>query len=129
MNEDKNIVIKIKFTNLASVPEIEKYVRMKIQLLEKFFKHYAGEGDLLFEVEIGKTTKHHQTGNIFRAEINFTAGGVHFRSESEKDDLYSAIDEAKDELSRELRKSKNKSLNLLKRGGAALKNLLWRDTL
>ena len=128
MDKNANIIVKIKSTNLTLLPEVEGYIRTKIQMLEKFFKHYAEEGDLLFEVEIGKTTEHHRSGDVFRAEINFTAPGVYFRSESLKDDLYAAIDEAKDELSRELRKSKNKSINLLKRGGAALKNLLRRDT-
>ena len=63
MNQDKNIVIKIKSTNMALVPEIETYIRTKIQLLHKFFKHYAEEsGELLFEVEIGRTTEHHRKG-------------------------------------------------------------------
>ena len=125
MEESTHIVIKIKSTNLALVPEVEAYIRTKIQMLEKFFSYYAKEGgELLFEIEIGKITEHHRKGDIFRAEINCTAGGTQFRSEAEKDDIHTAIDEAKDELSRELRKHKNKYSALVRRGGAALKKFL-----
>ena len=122
---DSFLTVKIKTTNLDFTPAIESYVREKIQMLEKFLKQYHREsGELIFEVEIGKTTKHHKQGNVFRAEINFTAGDNNLRSEAVKDDLYAAIDEAKDEIQRELRRHKEKHFDLLKKGGRALKSLL-----
>ena len=121
--EEKNIIIKIKATGLELTGQIEDYARMKINLLQKFFAYYARKGDLLFEIELAKTTAHHKGGDVFRAEINFTAGGVHFRSEATKEDLFMAIDEAKDEMSRELSKLKNKHSDLFKRGGATFKKM------
>ena len=127
MTEEKNIVIKIKTTGIDLTPTIEEYVRTKIHMLQKFFPHYAKEsGELLFEIEIGKTTRHHMKGDVYRAEINFNTDGTHFRSEAVKDDIYAAIDEAKDEMARELRKHKDKDMTLLKRGGAIFKNLFGR---
>ena len=128
MENEKNIVIKIKTTGIDLTPAIEGYVREKINMLEKFFEYYAKEsGELIFEVEIGKTTLHHRRGDIFRAEINFNADSAHLRSEAVKDELYAALDEAKDEMSRELRKNKNKHLAFIKRGGATLKKFLRRE--
>lgn len=124
---DSFLTVKIKTTNLDFTPAIESYVREKIQMLEKFLRHYSREsGELIFEVEIGKTTRHHKQGNVFRAEINFTAGDTNLRAEAVKDDLYAAIDEAKDDMSRQLRRRKRKDIHLLKRGGVALKKLLHR---
>ena len=127
-DENKNIVIKIKTTGLELTPAIEDYARRKINMLERFLAHHAKEsGELIFDVEIGKTTEHHRKGDVFRAEINFSAGGARLRSEAEKDDLYAAIDEAKDEMQEELQRDKRKVLHFLKRGGAAVKRMMRGD--
>jgi len=123
--KEKNIVIKIKATNLELTPAIEHYVREKIGMIEKLFAHYGKEsGELIFEVEVGKTTEHHRKGDVFRAEINFNANGSNLRSESVKDNLYVAIDEAKDEMQGELRRHKNREHSFLKRGGMQIKKFL-----
>ncbi len=125
MERDKNIVVKIKTTGIDLTPAIHEYTQTKIDSLKKFFKHYAKEsGEFIFEVEIGRTTEHHRKGDVYRAEINFTVGDSHFRTEAVKDDLYAAIDEAKDELARELRKTKNKHVEYIKRQSGKIKNIL-----
>ncbi len=127
MEGNINIIIKIKTTGLDLTPAIEAYTRTKIDMLQKFFGHYGNDsGELIFEIELEKTTGHHRKGDIFRAEINFNADGASLRSESTKDDLYAAIDEAKDEMSRELRRHKRKTTYLFKRTGAVLKKFLRR---
>ena len=127
MDKVSNIVIKIKTTGIDLTPAIEEYTRAKINSLQKFFPHFSKEsGELLFEVEIGKTTKHHLKGDVYRAEINFNSDSTHMRSEATKDDLYAAIDEVKDEMSRELRRDKRKAIHLLRRSGGILKNIFRR---
>ena len=127
-DERTNIVIRIKSTNLELTPAIEDYTRTKIDMLQKFLKYYAGQsGELIFDVEIGKTTEHHRKGDIFRAEINFTAGNTLLRAVAEEADLYAAIDKTKDEMQRELRRNKNKALVAIRKGGAQLKKLLRRQ--
>lgn len=122
-----NIVIKIKTTNISLTPAIEDYTRKKIGSLDKFLAHYTHEsGEFIFEIEVEKTTEHHRHGDVFRAEINFTAGSVNFRAEATKDDLYAAVDEAKDEMERELRRGKNKHIRIARQGGAKLKELIRR---
>jgi len=122
--ETPNTVVKIKATNMELTSAIKDYVEKKIDMLGKFLIHYSKEsGELLFEVEVGKTTEHHKRGDVFRAEINFTVGGTLFRTVSVQSDLYAAIDEAKDEMQRDLRKKKNKHIEMMRRGGAKLKEL------
>lgn len=89
-------------------------------MLEKFF----GEEETLVNVEVGRTTRHHKSGDIFRAEIRINFGGQEYYSVSETEDLYAAIDEVKDEIVQELTKKRKKYLHLFKRGGAQIKNLL-----
>lgn len=112
-------------TGLDKTPALEQYVAVKIGLLQKYLPHYGVESrEPHFAVEIGKTTDHHRKGFVFRAEINFTAGPVALRSEAVHEDLYAAIDAAKDEMDRELRRHKGKHIDLLKRGGAKIKEFL-----
>lgn len=76
------------------------------------------------DVEIEKTTDHHQKGDIFRAEFNFVMRGKHFRSESTTEDIYAAIDEAKDDLAREITEHQDKERDKERKGGAFLKRLM-----
>ena len=122
---EPNTVIKIKATNLTLTGAIEGYTREKLALLRKFLMHYAHEsGELIFDVEVEKTTEHHRQGDVFRAEINFTAGSINFRAEATESDLYAAIDRAKDEMERELLRGKNKHIRLVRQGGAQLKKII-----
>ena len=55
--------------------------------------------------------ENHQTsqiGGYFRAEIHITAGGEDYYAVVEKDDLYAAIDEVKDEIVHELTSKRKK---------------------
>ena len=96
--------IEIKGTNLDLTEAIKNYVTEKVNSLEKFF-----DQALIARVDVGLTTKHHQKGNIFRAEINLEVPQKHLlRAESVKDDLYIAINDAKADLERQLKKYKEK---------------------
>lgn len=116
--------INIKTTNLNATPEVHQYLNKKLESLQKFFD--ADDESVIIDVEIGLATLRHQSGEIFRAEINVHNRHGHFRSEAEKTDLYSAIDEAKDEMALELGKKKKKYIALLRKGGQKIKNLLRR---
>ena len=102
---------------------ISSYVEEKLQSLEKFAIPHDEENPLLY-VEIGKTTNHHQSGDIFRAEVSMTVRGKQFRAVSKKDDLYAAIDDMRAELMRELTSYKTKERSLARRGAGMIKNLL-----
>jgi putative sigma-54 modulation protein len=115
--------INTKATNISITPSIAGYIQKKVEMLDKFFR---GISEVLVNVEVGKTTKHHRSGDVFRAEIHITANGNEYYAEAEKDDLYAAIDEVKGEIIRELTSKRKRALRLFKRGGAQIKNLLKR---
>ena len=112
--------INIKATNISLTPSISEYIAKKIETLDKFF----GEKEALVNVEVGRTTKHHKSGDIFKAEIHISAAGQDYYAVSETEDLYAAIDEVKNEMARELSSKIKKAAKLLKRGRAKIKNWL-----
>ncbi len=59
-------------------------------------------------VDVGKTSQHHQKGDVFKAEYNLTIPGTMIRAEATMDDLYAAIDKASDDLRRQVKKYKDK---------------------
>lgn len=114
---------KITATNMDLTSAIESYVDEKLASIEKFAVPHEKE-ELLVEIEVGKTTKHHEHGDVFRAEANVRVRGKHFHAVSEKSDLYAAIDDVRNELVRELNSHKEKDRTLVRRGAAMIKNML-----
>lgn len=112
--------IIFKSRNFSLTPSIEEYIQKKIKTLEKFLKNFNQES-IKFEVEVGRTTYHHQSGDIFRAEINLDLGGKLVRAESEKSDLFAAIDETRDDLEQEIKKIKTKGDTIFIRGARSIK--------
>lgn len=123
------MVLHLKGTGITITPEISDYLNRRLEGIQKFLP--KGENTITADVELGRTTRHHQNGDIFFAEITLRLGGKSFRAVSDRHDLYSAIDGMKDEITRELGSYKEKRLSLLRRGGQKVKNLLrglspWR---
>jgi putative sigma-54 modulation protein len=120
--------IKIRSKDFDLTPAIDEYVTKKISSLEKFLVNGA---NALCEVEIGRTTSHHKSGDIFKAEVNIAdPGGAQIFAMAEEADLYTAIDIVRDEAEREIVSKKNKRNTLFRRGGAVIKSLVkginWR---
>ncbi len=114
---------KIKATNTTLTPAITNYVESKLskEVLNKF----AGQNEIFdVEIDIGKTTAHHTHGEIFRAEINVSVKGKVLRAVSDKEDLYSAIDDVHDEIVEVLKNTKEKKDALWKRGARRIKEIL-----
>ena len=100
---------------------IRSYAEKRVDALNKFVD--AEDTSVSANMEVGKTTKHHHTGDIFKAELNVSIGGKQFRAVAEKEDLYAAIDEVKDEMARILSAHKGKQATLLRKGSVMLKNI------
>lgn len=118
------MTINFKGTNIKLTPEISNYLNKRLEGLEKFLPKEGGA--FIADIELGKSSNRHKTGDIFRAEINIHLGGKAFRAVSESRDPYSAIDLMRDEINRELSSYKEKRLSLLRRSGQKIKNLLRR---
>lgn len=111
--------ISIKASNIELTPALKDYTEKRLSALEKY------GGDMTIVAEIGKTTDHHKNGDIFRAEVTVsTALGKQHYAASEKPDLYEAIDDVRDEITRTLTSAKGKQEALWRRGAQKIKNIL-----
>jgi ribosomal subunit interface protein len=114
-----NIRKNVKATNIELTQEISDYLDKRLESVEKLID--PNDTSAIFDVEVGKTTNHHQTGNIFRAEINLHISGKQFRATSQAETILNAIDKTEKDIVKELRRAKGKKQRLLKRGGSAIK--------
>lgn len=121
--------IRYKGTDYELTPDIERTTTQKIESLRKFMRGKDSAASAY--VELGKAVGGQQTGAIWRAEINLDLAGTRFRSESLRETLETALDEAVAEMGRELRRAKRETLHAKRKGGAALKSMLrgfWPGT-
>ena len=116
----KYMNINIKATKTEMTDAIHDYVMSKLDRLEKFAKG----GDVNGYVEIGKTTNHHNKGDVYKAEFDLTFNGENFFAQAETEDIFSAIDGAKEELMRKITHTKDRKQTLFKRGAKSVKKML-----
>ena len=117
-----SIKINIKATGITLTPAISDYLQKKIEMLEKFID--PNDTSVMCDAEVGKTTKHHKLGDVYKAEFNLRVAGKFFYAVADTDNLYSSIDKVKDEIAHELASYKTKKATLLRRGGQKVKDLL-----
>lgn len=120
------INIHIKSTNFTMTPDIEEYITSRVSSVEKFLQHYQNE-NILVECEVERST-HHKKGDVFRVELNLSVKGKFFRSEERSIDVKAAVDIAKDQLEKQITRSKSKRFELFEKGARAIKNILRRNT-
>ena len=111
--------INIKATGIELTPAISNYVNKKISSLEKYLSN-----EVVVQVEVGKITQHHKSGNVFRAEIHIIGGGLDLYAFSEKDDLYVAVDVVRDEIIHNVVHTKTKRETMARRGAEIIKNMM-----
>jgi len=115
----------IKMTNITASSAISDYVNKR---LKKVASIVSSDMSVQCDVELAKTSAHHQKGDIFRAEIHLVGAGKNAYASAEKNDLYAAIDDVKDQILRELKAGKGKKISLIRRSGARVKDMvkgLW----
>ena len=113
--------INIKATNMELTGAINDYVNKRLSSIEKFSK---GGSEISGYVEVGKTTNHHKQGDVFKAEFDININGEHFFATSEKNDLYAAIDDVKEELVSNITHNKDRKQTLFKRGAKSVKKMI-----
>lgn len=117
-----SIPYNLKTTN-AEVPQsLVAYLEEKLASLETFFD--ASDPTLRCSIELGKTTEHHHSGRVYRAEVNLHTAGKQFRATATEESFEAALDSVKEELKKELRRAKGRERSFLHRGGAKLKGWL-----
>jgi|SRR3989344_7938455 len=123
MNNDLNIRFNAK--NMDLTDAISDYAIQKVTYLGKLLgKIKEGGKSVSVRFEVAKTTNHHKGGNVFRAECDILIDGKQFFASSDTDDLYSAVDEVKDKLFSDIKKSQDRKQTLFKRGASSVKKML-----
>lgn len=115
--------INIKATGIELTQAISNYVYKKVSSIEKYLDKKSSP-NIVAQVEVGKSTRHHKTGNIFRAEVHITGVNLDLYAVSEMEDLYAAIDVVKDEIVHNVVQLKGKRQTLARRSAEMVKNTL-----
>ena len=113
--------INIKTTQITSTPAISEYVNKR---LEKIGKIIGDDPSVQCDIELARTTSHHNKGDIFKAEIHIVGAGKNLYASAEKEDLYTAIDIVQNDIMRELTAHKEKQISMVRRGGARVKGIM-----
>lgn len=111
----------IKTTAITLTPAISDYTTKRLEKIEALLTH---DPSVQCDVELAKTSGHHNKGEIFRAEIHIVGAGKNIYASAEKDDLYTAIDIVQGEVLRELKTGKGKRISLMRRSGARVKGMI-----
>lgn len=114
--------ITYKFHDYEDAKALTGLVESKLAMLQKFT---TPDSSVLCEVEFEKIPSH-QSGKIFRFEVNATIDGKLYRADALETSFEKAIDEVRSELDKELRRAKDKDTSLLRRAGSKLKSSLFR---
>lgn len=101
--------------------QVRDYVEKRMDSLEKFLSRYEGS---MFEVEIGQSTMHHKAGDVFKAELLISGIPKTVRAVSEKEDIFAAIDDMRDEAERQLVAMKDRRDTVFRRGARSVKKML-----
>lgn len=116
--------IIIKGTNLELHNDLKEYVNEKIGSLKKFIENESVDSNsIIARVELAKTTRHHQHGDIYKAEVNLELPGKMLRGVEESDDIYKSIDNVKDELKGMITNYKDERITRTRRGARIIKKL------
>lgn len=92
--------LDIKGKNIELTAAIRAAVEKKLATLDKKVARFGTS--VTAEVEVGKTTKHHKKGLLFRAEVHVRLPGKLVYAEALHEDLYAAVGDAKREAERQI---------------------------
>lgn len=114
-------IVSIKGTNVTLTDSIVDTIEKKLLSLSKFTEKMEPMAEL--RVEVGKTTRHHKKGMVWRAEANFMVPGTLLRAEVEGEALYASIDELREELERQIKHYKERTQTRVRKGARLAKKL------
>ena len=108
--------MNLQAKHLELTDAIRDYAEKKLGELDKFIP----EGTLSsVDISLERTTNHHKKGDVFKAESNISVPGTLLNAESEHENLYAAIDLLKDEMTRELKRYKDRLHTKMMKGARA----------
>ena len=109
----------IKGTGIDITPELRAYVEKKLEQTTKFL---ADDPTAIADIELEYAAG--ENGKKYRAEFSLAATKEMHRAEARGDGLHEAVDICIEELTQELRRTKEKRETLVRRGAAAIKDFV-----
>lgn len=117
--------INLQGKNFELTEAIKDYVLKRITNLEKLVSSIEEKGGEVFaNFEVGMSTKHHKSGDVFHSDCLINIDGKEFYASSDSEDIYQAIDEIKESLFNDIRKNKDRKQTLFKRGASSVKKMM-----
>lgn len=115
--------IHFKGTRYDIPAPITEYAKKRLDALKKFVGKNGSDAVQVY-ADLGKASGAHQNGRIWRAELNADVEGKRYTAEAVEESIENAIDRSTEDLAREIRRDRQRSQSLFRKGGAALKSLL-----
>jgi len=111
--------INIKTTNISLDEPLRIWVEKKLGEMDRFLGSFGSDGlddpkhkeKVELWVDIGRTSQHHQKGDVFRAEVQMHLPNKSLRAEAIHEDLRVAINIVKEELEIEVKKYKGRRIS------------------
>lgn len=103
-------------------PNVTGFAQRKLLALKKHLN--KGNHVAQVYVELGKVSEAHQNGNYWRSQINMDVKGQRYHADATAEHIQGAIEKSVKELEAEVRKSKEKKMDLFRKGGAAIKSFM-----
>lgn len=113
---------------MTLTPELREFVERRFLSLAGLID--MSDPTLKVQIEVGRTTRHHEKGDIFRAEFNIRSRRGTFRAVAERSDIHTAIGDARDDIEMGLGRAKGRYTSFLRRSRRAVKEMLrgWYGT-
>jgi len=117
--------IKIQGKNIEITSAINDYIIKRVTNLGKILdKLEKKTGEIFVNFDVAKTTNHHKAGEVFRAECSIETKRGNYFSSVDEEDLYTAIDAVKENLFRDISKTKEKKRSLFNYGARKIKDTI-----
>lgn len=120
--------VTIRQKNLEITPALRIYIESKIlkPLKRSLGSRFESELPIL-DLEVGRSTRHHRKGKVYRVSANLTLGKQMLRAEAEDVDIRTCCDLVEEELESEIRHFKERASSKDKRVARRLKKDLRFD--
>ena len=116
--------VNFKFKGADVTQDVKDYAEQKAQMLTKYLSDRVQ--DARVDVEFSEDSKH-ISGEVYRVDMVVVAPALDMHAVGHGETMQSAIDMAKDDLARRLRRKKRKDTSMLRKGGRILKRVLRRS--
>ncbi|MEW5805409.1 MAG: ribosome-associated translation inhibitor RaiA [Patescibacteria group bacterium] len=116
--------LQLSTNDFQLTPAIENYLEKKLGKTEKLLSRFDGE--FLFEVSIARIS-HQREGKILELVLNLHLPKKIIRTQEKGGDIYALIDIVEEEIARQVKTEKNKSLTKVRKGARQAKKKIVSD--